>query len=128
MEGGVWGKAPMALRRSRGSRGWPLGVINNQIGGFGVQPRGSPQEWGLGQRPNSPPQEQGFKGLAPWCINNHHISYLYIHSQLTPPYIPISPPTCTRRLYNKNDIAWGGTPMGFGAAPQVLRRSGVRGA
>src|SRR6266446_759868 len=75
---GVWGKAPMALRRSRGSRGWPLGVINNQIGGFGAQPQGSPQEWGLGQRPNSPLQEQGFKGLAPWCINNHHISYYFL--------------------------------------------------
>ncbi|KAF8314892.1 uncharacterized protein EI90DRAFT_3022152 [Cantharellus anzutake] len=34
--------------------------------GFGVQPQGSPQEWGSGQGPDGPPQEQGFKGLAPW--------------------------------------------------------------
>ncbi|KAF8314157.1 uncharacterized protein EI90DRAFT_3294343 [Cantharellus anzutake] len=36
--------------------------------GFGVQPQGSPQEWGLGQGPDGPPQEQGFKGLAPWGV------------------------------------------------------------
>src|SRR6266581_9675203 len=41
---GVWGAAP-ALHRS---------------GVWGNTP--------------CPPQEQGFKGLAPWCINNHHIS------------------------------------------------------
>ena len=92
--------------------------------GFGVQPQGPPQEWGLGQRPNALRKEQGFKGLAPWCRNNHHISYYYICSQLT---LHVSQFHPQEGLYNKNDVAWGGAPMGFGAAPQALRRSGVRG-
>src|SRR6266581_2688339 len=46
-----------------------------------------------------PPQEQGFKGLAPWCRNNHHIS-----------------------LSKSSDMEGG-----LGRSPKALCRSGVWG-
>jgi len=59
---GVWGNAPMALRRSRGSRGWPLGVINNQIGGFGRSPKALCRSGGWGNAPIALRRSKGSRG------------------------------------------------------------------
>src|SRR6266581_3724059 len=87
-----FGATPHALHRSRGSRGWPLGVSIITIyphpkaliwrGIWGAAPRLSAGV-GFGAAPHGPLQEQGFKGLAPWCINNQCILLFFL-----PPIYP----------------------------------------
>ncbi|KAF8335007.1 uncharacterized protein EI90DRAFT_3014814 [Cantharellus anzutake] len=98
--------------------------------GFGAQPQGSPQEWGLGQGPDGPPQEHGFKGwplggvwgAAPGSPQEWGLGQRPNSSPQEQGFKGLAPLHMGNNN-NKDDVAWGRAPMGSGATPQ-----GVQGA